>query len=212
MSTLIQITPASGITVGTTPVISGTDGRIFFQDGGVVQQDSALFWDNTNRVISIGNGTAPTTSTADNFQMYSNDITAGNAAPHFKTENGSVVKLYQSPISSSIKDIVENTGLSGVNEMVYAKEQVIPFGALSIDFTEPKIYGKSTVANTSNIIDDLTNAKIGVIQKIYHNSAVSPTVPAGWVLLSGVYVAAVLNIITCEFCEGTRVEYKIIQG
>jgi hypothetical protein len=27
--------------------------------------------------------------------MYSNDVTAGNAAPHFRTENGAVIKLYQ---------------------------------------------------------------------------------------------------------------------
>jgi hypothetical protein len=167
---------------------------------------------NARGVFYTQNGTAPTTLVADTFGLYSADIVAGNAAPHFRTENGSVIKLYQSPIFSSIKDIVENTGLSGVNEMIYAKEQAIPFGTLSIDFTEPKIYGKSTVANVSNIIDDLTNAKIGVIQKIYHNNAVPPTVPAGWVLLSGAYVISVLNIITAEWCEGTRVEYKIIQG
>jgi len=158
------------------------------------------------------NGTAPITSVVNAFQLYSADIVAGNAAPHFRTEAGQVIKLYQSPASSSIKDIVENTGFSGTNEMVYAKEQVVPVGDLSIDFTEPKIYGKSTVPNTANIINDLTNAKIGVIQKIYHNNGVAPTFPAGWVLLSGAYVTGVLNIITCEFAEGTRVEYKIIQG
>jgi hypothetical protein len=57
MSTQIQITPASGITgitVGTTAVTSGTDGRVFFQAGGVVQQDSNLFWDNTNKRLGIG--------------------------------------------------------------------------------------------------------------------------------------------------------------
>ncbi len=29
------------------------------------------------------------------FQLYSADITAGNAAPHFRTENGGIIKLYQ---------------------------------------------------------------------------------------------------------------------
>jgi hypothetical protein len=242
MSTQIQITPKTGITVGTTSVTSGTDGRVFFQAGGVVQQDGAFFWDNTNKRLGVGatpntavrldvraqgalstdiafrvrnsadtyntmavrgngvidfqnptlgltflsigqvgasnvndgfldfsgsrgirnraggvvqlgirifhnstirstglyisateasgdntifidggqnirigqgfsntnqpdvnatrtiqqmTGVAPTTSVVDGFQQYSADITAGNAAPHFRTENGSIVKLYQ---------------------------------------------------------------------------------------------------------------------
>jgi hypothetical protein len=45
---------ASGLTVGTTTVTSGTDGRVFFQSGGVLQQDSAFFWDNTNKRLGIG--------------------------------------------------------------------------------------------------------------------------------------------------------------
>ena len=44
----------SNITVGTTPVTSGTDGRVFFQAGGVVQQDSSFFWDNTNKRLGVG--------------------------------------------------------------------------------------------------------------------------------------------------------------
>lgn len=44
-----------GLTVGTTPIASGTVGRILFQNGGnVVGQDSALFWDNTNKRLGIG--------------------------------------------------------------------------------------------------------------------------------------------------------------
>jgi hypothetical protein len=54
MSTQIQITPKTGITVGTTAITSGTDGRVFFQAGGVVQQDAAFFWDNTNKRLGVG--------------------------------------------------------------------------------------------------------------------------------------------------------------
>jgi hypothetical protein len=43
-----------GITVGTTAVTSGTDGRVFFQAGGVVQQSASLFWDNTNSRLGVG--------------------------------------------------------------------------------------------------------------------------------------------------------------
>jgi hypothetical protein len=55
MSTLIQITPSSGITIGTTAISNGTDGRVLFQGtGGVVQQDSAFVWDNTNKRLGVG--------------------------------------------------------------------------------------------------------------------------------------------------------------
>ena len=55
MSTQIQITPSTGLTVGTTPITSGTVGRILFEGtGNVAQEDSALFWDNTNKRLGIG--------------------------------------------------------------------------------------------------------------------------------------------------------------
>lgn len=50
---------------------------------------------SATNTLAMLSGTAPTTSPADAFQLYSADITAGNAAPHFRTEGGAVVKLYQ---------------------------------------------------------------------------------------------------------------------
>lgn len=53
-------TPIS-LTVGTTPIASGTVGRVLFEGtGNVVQQDSTLFWDNTNKRLGVG--AAPSTS------------------------------------------------------------------------------------------------------------------------------------------------------
>ena len=43
----------SGITIGTTAITSGTDGRIPFNDGGVVGEDANLFWNKTNNVLNI---------------------------------------------------------------------------------------------------------------------------------------------------------------
>jgi hypothetical protein len=55
MSTGINIASSSGIKVGTTPVTSGTNGRVFFQGAGdVVQQSASLFWDNTNSRLGVG--------------------------------------------------------------------------------------------------------------------------------------------------------------
>ncbi len=53
------------------------------------------FGTSGTRVLGMGTGVAPTTSPADGFQMYSADQAAGNACPHFRTENGKVIKLYQ---------------------------------------------------------------------------------------------------------------------
>jgi len=54
------------------------------------------------------------TSTLDTFKLYSADIVAGNAAPHFRTEAGNIVKLYtQAAVTSAqgIADALTNLGL-----------------------------------------------------------------------------------------------------
>jgi hypothetical protein len=60
--------------------------------------------------LVMGNGTAPTSSPADMFHMYSNDIVAGNAAPHFRTENGAVIKLYQQDNGVAAANYVSGIG------------------------------------------------------------------------------------------------------
>jgi len=50
---------------------------------------------SATKTLVINNGTAPTGNVTDSFQQYSADITAGNAAPHFRTENGDIVKIYR---------------------------------------------------------------------------------------------------------------------
>lgn len=44
--------------------------------------------------IAILSGTPTGTVAANSFNMYSADVVAGNAAPHFKTEAGNIIKLY----------------------------------------------------------------------------------------------------------------------
>jgi hypothetical protein len=81
-----------------------------------------------------------------------------------------------------------------------------------IDFKAAKVYNQWNAPATGNITDDLTNARMGVVQKIYHNSLIAPSTPAGWVLVGeGFYVPGVLNIINAEWVSGTRVEYWITQ-
>jgi hypothetical protein len=55
MSTQIQISPQTAITIGTTPITSGVAGRVLFEGAGnVVQEDGGLFWDNVNKRLGVG--------------------------------------------------------------------------------------------------------------------------------------------------------------
>ena len=50
---------STGLTIGTTPIASGTVGRVLFEGtGNVVQESANLFWDNTN--VRLGIGGTPT--------------------------------------------------------------------------------------------------------------------------------------------------------
>lgn len=65
---------------------------------------------------------------ANTFKMYSNDIVAGNACPHFKTENGGIIKLYQETTAVAAATFVSNAGTT-VHETStfdgYTLEQVV---------------------------------------------------------------------------------------
>jgi hypothetical protein len=81
-----------------------------------------------------------------------------------------------------------------------------------IAFVRPQIYNSIASPSSSNITDSLTGARIGVVQKIYHNAGTAPTFPAGWVKRgTGSYVTSTLNIIYAEWSVGTTVEYWITQ-
>lgn len=82
---------------------------------------------------------------------------------------------------------------------------------VDISFVKIQQYNTPASPTTGNITDDLTNARRGIIQKIYHNHTSEPTVPAGWVLLGGSYVTSSLNMIYATWSGGTRVEYWIAQ-
>ena len=68
--------------------------------------------------LGVKTGTEPSGQT-DAFQMYSADIVAGNAAPHFRTENGSIIKLYKqdlptNPTNAQIATFLSNLGLANL--------------------------------------------------------------------------------------------------
>ena len=86
---------------GTSLVNTGSGGLNFL----AVSQPIRFFTSSGNGTLRASitndgdftqfNGTNPSASTTDAFRMYSADVVAGNAAPHFRTENGAVIKIYQ---------------------------------------------------------------------------------------------------------------------
>ena len=95
-------------------------------------------------------------------------------------------------------------------DTVFPRKTVASTGSV-ISFEVPVIWNTFGTPSTANLTDDLTNAKIGYIQKIYHNKAVEPTYPAGWVKMgTGTYTNGVLNVIFAEWVSGTRVEYWVV--
>jgi hypothetical protein len=51
--------------------------------------------DGGNTFVVRNHTSVPTLNITDSFQQYSADIVAGNAAPHFRTENGNIIKLFR---------------------------------------------------------------------------------------------------------------------
>lgn len=84
-------------------------------------------------------------------------------------------------------------------------------GTDSIIFDRPRVYNTRLSGLTGNISADLTNSKLGIIQKIYHNDSSTPTLSgATWSLLSGTYTPSTLNIIYAEWVTSAEIEYWII--
>jgi hypothetical protein len=89
-------------TGGGTSVMSTNSNGLHIAVGTEAAGDLILASNNTERIRLSSNGwfshtsaTNPSSSVTDSYVQYSADVTAGNAAPHFRTENGAVIKLYQ---------------------------------------------------------------------------------------------------------------------
>jgi hypothetical protein len=114
----IYYNPTLTSLTGTTHrAIETTSGNVTFNStSGNVAIGGTSFGTSSDKVLAQYTGTAPGSSPADAYQQYSADITAGNAAPHFRTENGNVVKLYQQSSAgittvSDLVTILQNLGL-----------------------------------------------------------------------------------------------------
>src|SRR5699024_5893021 len=78
-----------------------------------------------------------------------------------------------------------------------------------VSFDAPHIYGKPSTPITGNITQDLTGARIGITQKIYHQDSTAPTFPGEWANVGyRGYNLSNVNIIQAEYVSAGRVEYN----
>ncbi len=101
---------STGLTVGTTPIASGTIGRVLFQGtGNVVQESANLFWDNTNGRLGIGTSSPATGTSLDvNGRIKANIISADAVNNTLNT-----VTLLQ--FSATGNRLFDNSGTQVVN-------------------------------------------------------------------------------------------------
>ena len=102
-------------TGGGSSIMSTNSNGLHIAVGTQAAGDLILASNNTERIRLSQNGffsqlnaTNPSASITDSYIQYSADVTAGNAAPHFRTENGAVIKLYQE--TTAVGNAIIGTG------------------------------------------------------------------------------------------------------
>ncbi|OHB99066.1 MAG: hypothetical protein A2Z57_04010 [Planctomycetes bacterium RIFCSPHIGHO2_12_39_6] len=107
-------------------------------------------------VLAIGNGTAPSTDIANQFAMYSLDIVAGNAAPHFRTETGDVVKLFKgAALTTTLTSVSSDAPVTpdyAIQALVQGPLGTGPYGFVTSDEAQTVI---SVIANLQARVNDL---------------------------------------------------------
>ena len=167
----------------------------------------------TDRAFVIGAGVSGAGNTKDVFTVYKNGAVKFfvEALANITNPVISAGFFIFNSTDSNRPYIHNGTAWKGLAYTDEIDKTIATTGAV-ISFDAKKIYNTATTPTALDITNDLTGAKIGVVQKIYSNKSVAPTVPAGWVKLGGDYTVSVLNIIYAEWSESSRVEYWIVKG
>jgi hypothetical protein len=99
--------------------VSGTTGDFYVCSGttfvntisgctGYVNLNNTIF--NNDGSVLFNSITTTPPSSPNTFMLYGSEITTGNLAPHFMTENGSIVRLYQETTGVTSSTLVSNGG------------------------------------------------------------------------------------------------------
>ena len=74
---------------------------LYITDAGNLLLGSAAAGAAATKTLVVETGTPPAGNSVDSFQLYSADFAAGNACPTFRTENGTIIQLNQSLLTTS---------------------------------------------------------------------------------------------------------------
>jgi hypothetical protein len=130
-------TIATGLTVGTTPITSGTVGRVLFEGtGNVLQQSANLFWDNTNSRLGIGTASPSQALSVQNGAIIGN---ASFGAGLVTTFDGTWINLVRQGITTIIAS--GSGGNAGIGTLGNA-----PFTFLSNGLERLRIFAGGNVA------------------------------------------------------------------
>lgn len=127
---------ASGATLtGNNQVNMGSNNLNIYGTGNVGFFDSSTDYDGASSVIRIKSRvTAPSgTILADNFYLYGQDITAGNAAPHFMTESGDVIKLFKGAALTAELTSITHTAPGTPDYAIQDLTNITPYGFVTKD-------------------------------------------------------------------------------
>jgi hypothetical protein len=134
-------TIATGLTVGTTAIASGTVGRVLFEGTGNVLQESAnLFWDNTNSRLGIG-----TASPANALDV--------------RTTSGFIVAAFKSQYTATGYIGTDNSaiwlgrGADGFNTSFVAGSNVLLFRANNLQVGQFWSTGNLTIQTGGTFVD-----------------------------------------------------------
>jgi hypothetical protein len=133
-------TISTGITIGTTAITSGTNGRFLFDDGGVVSETNGAFWDKVNGWIGLG-------------------ITTPLAKIHVKRANSSV--LIDELSANSTAGAVFFTTTKTINTFAIAGEPTntyvnAPTAGGYINFNQALVERMRLAGTTGNVLINTT--------------------------------------------------------
>ena len=124
----------TGLTVGTTPIASGTAGRILFEGAGnVVQQHSGLNYDTTNGLI-IGGATARATrlTIVNSANTYATKIfvqrNAADSSDYTTLRGDGVWDFNNIPNNTSVNGLISASGFTLIGMIGQALNYNLSFG------------------------------------------------------------------------------------
>jgi hypothetical protein len=190
-------TIATGLTVGTTPITSGTVGRVLFEGTGNVLQESAnLFWDNTNGRLGIG-----TSSPTVPLQIETSGLVTGlfiNTSNDggFTSQNNGTLALNR---TSQVR-LVNGSTIFGANDRTY---QLVNIGRSSTTADFYFQYWNGSTYNERLRIFSTGNVSIGTTTDAGFKLDVNGTARVGVLTCGNINQSATTNVSGITFSAGT---------